>query len=40
MTSFEQKKDGNIAVYFKGNSKEKECDLLVGADGAGSTVRH
>jgi 2,6-dihydroxypyridine 3-monooxygenase len=40
MTSFEQKKDDNIVVHFKGNSKEKECDLLVGADGAGSTVRH
>jgi 2,6-dihydroxypyridine 3-monooxygenase len=40
MTSFEQKKDDNIVVNFKGDSKEKECDLLVGADGAGSTVRH
>jgi 2,6-dihydroxypyridine 3-monooxygenase len=29
-----------MVVNFIGDSKEKECDLLVGADGAGSTVRH
>jgi 2,6-dihydroxypyridine 3-monooxygenase len=40
MTSFEQKRDDNMVVNFIGDSKEKECDLLVGADGAGSTVRH
>jgi 2,6-dihydroxypyridine 3-monooxygenase len=39
MTSIEQKKD-EVIVYFKGDQKDKTCHLLVGADGAGSTIRH
>ncbi len=39
MTSFEQKED-HVIVNFEGNVKEEICDLLVGADGSGSTIRH
>ncbi|MER5176188.1 MAG: hypothetical protein ABJB76_03725 [Candidatus Nitrosocosmicus sp.] len=39
MTIFEQKKD-HIVVHFGENRKDEICDLLVGADGVGSTMRH
>jgi 2,6-dihydroxypyridine 3-monooxygenase len=39
MTSFKQKKN-HIVVEFEENTKHKTCDLLIGADGAGSTMRH
>ena len=38
MTSFKQKKD-HIVAEFGENTNHEICDLLIGADGAGSTVR-
>jgi 2-polyprenyl-6-methoxyphenol hydroxylase-like FAD-dependent oxidoreductase len=39
MTSFKQKKD-HIVAEFGEITNHEICDLLIGADGAGSAVRH
>lgn len=39
MTSFKQKKS-HVVAEFGENTKHERCDILIGADGAGSTVRH